>query len=123
MKHLPFSIALLALAVPAFAQPTYSREVSRIFQQKCQMCHRPNDIAPFPLLTYQDAQSQGRAIRANVANGAMPPWKPVPGHGAFKNDLSLSDDQKQTILDWVDAGMPEGDPGDLPVPLPIAGEW
>ena len=34
-------------AMPGFAQPTYTKEVSRIFQAKCQQCHRDNDIAPF----------------------------------------------------------------------------
>src|SRR5258708_5889189 len=110
----------LLIANCATAQPTYSREVSRIMQQKCQMCHRPNDIAPFPLMSYDDAQSQGRAIRAAVASGIMPPWKPVRGHGQFKNDFSLTDDQKQMLLDWIDAGMPEGDPADLPAPMVFA---
>src|SRR2546426_8941523 len=99
---------LLAAGGAAWAQPTYSKEVSRIIQQKCQMCHRPNDIAPFALMNYDDAKQQGRAIRGALQLGIMPPWKPIPGHGDFQNNFSLTGDQQQTILDWLDAGMPEG---------------
>src|ERR1700674_2244917 len=102
-------LLIAACASAAFAQPTFTRDVSRIIQQKCQMCHRPNDIAPFSLMSYDDAQSQGRAIHAAVDLGVMPPWKPIPGHGDFQNNFSPSDDERQTILDWVDAGMPQGD--------------
>ncbi len=113
----------LGLAWAASAQPTYSREVSRIIQQKCQMCHRPNDIAPFALMTYDDAAAQGRAIQAAISQRIMPPWKPVPGSGQFQHDLSLTDDQRQTMLDWIDAGMPQGDPGDLPAPVVYPADW
>src|SRR5262249_31962258 len=107
----------------AGAQPTYSREVSRIFQEKCQTCHRPNDIAPFALLTYDDALKQARHIRDEVDSRIMPPWKPAKDHGDFKNNLSLTDDQRQTILDWIDAGAPEGDPADLPQTRVFADQW
>jgi hypothetical protein len=123
MKFAGFAFSLLAMSAPALAQPTYSREVSRIIQQKCQMCHRPNDIAPFPLMSYDDAYAQARAMRSAVSDRIMPPWKPVPGHGTFKNDLSLTDEQRQTIIDWVSAGAPEGDPGDLPAPVVYSDEW
>ena len=118
-----FAVLMLAAASATWSQPTYSRDISRIVQAKCQICHRPGDIAPFALMNYADAQVQGRAIRTAVAGHVMPPWKPVPGHGSFKGDLSLSDDQVQTILDWVDAGMPEGDPADLPPAVVYTDEW
>jgi hypothetical protein len=105
------------------AQPTWSREVSRILQEKCQVCHRPDDIAPFSLLTYEDARAQARNIRHAVESREMPPWKPAPGHGEFKNNISLSDEQRQVILEWVDAGAPEGDPADMPVPQVFSDEW
>src|ERR1044071_7577131 len=120
--HKLLLLTLLCGAI-ASAQPTYSREVSRIMQQKCQMCHRPGDVAPFPLLTYDDVMAQLRGVRANVDARLMPPWKPIAGHGDFKNNLSLTDDERQTILDWVDAGAPLGDPGDMPAPQVLPDEW
>jgi hypothetical protein len=118
-----FLLCLPFFGLAASAQPTYSKEVSRIMQQKCQMCHRPGDVAPFPLLTYDDSMAQLRGIRASVDERSMPPWKPVPGHGDFKNNLSLTDDERQTILDWADAGAPQGDPGELPAPVVYSDEW
>jgi hypothetical protein len=110
-------------AAAANAQPTYSREVSRILQDKCQRCHRPGDIAPFALMNYQDASTWAEDIRRVVEQRIMPPWKPVPGHGEFRDDYGLSDEQRQTVIQWAAAGAPEGDPADLPEPLPETGEW
>jgi hypothetical protein len=105
------------------AQPTYSREVSRITQAKCAICHRPNDIAPFSLLTFEDASTWAEDIKRVVENRIMPPWKPVPGHGNFKDNYGLTEEERQILLDWVAAGAPEGDEADLPEPKPDTGEW
>lgn len=115
--------ALFVTSAALHAQPNFAREVSRIFQQNCQTCHRPNDIAPFSLLTYEDAVTRGRGIRSMVASRSMPPWKPVEGHGDFKNVRRLSDADRQAVLDWVDAGMPLGDPADLPPPTQFSNDW
>jgi cytochrome c551/c552 len=88
-------------------------------QAKCDQCHRPNDIAPFSLLTYNDASTYAIDIATQVGNGVMPPWKPVAGYGSFRNSYALTDDERQTILDWVAAGAPEGDPANAPPPLPV----
>ena len=65
MKSAICTLILFSLAlVSAAAQPTYSREVSRIMQQKCQMCHRPGDVAPFPLLSYDDAMAHAGSTHA-----------------------------------------------------------
>ena len=116
-------MALALTSVVASAQPTYARDVSPILQQKCQGCHRPYDIAPFSLLTYDDVVPQARAIRAALQSGIMPPWKPIPGHGDFQNNRSLSDSERQTILDWIDAGTPAGDLADVPAPAVSTSEW
>lgn len=111
------------LTATAHAQPTYSREVARIFQQKCQLCHRPNDIAPFALMNYQDASAWAVDIKRVVSERTMPPWKPVEGYGEFRDSYALSSDERQIIIQWVDAGAPEGDPADLPEPATSTSEW
>ena len=116
-------VLLIGLAARLGAQPTYAKEISRIIQHKCQMCHRPNDIAPFALMTYDDAARHWREIRAAVDSRIMPPWKPIPDHGDFKGTLRLSDEDRQTILDWVDAGLPQGDPADAPPDVFYTDEW
>ncbi len=121
------SIVLFLVAVssltPAYAQPTYSREVAPIVQAKCQRCHRPNDIAPFALMNYDEANTWTEDIQRVLSDRIMPPWKPVPGHGTFKDSYGLTEDERQTILDWIGAGAPQGDPADLPEAAPVTGEW
>lgn len=119
----PSLILCLLLAPAVFGQPTYSKEVSRIIQEKCQTCHRPNDVAPFALLTYDDAANWAPDIERVVTSRLMPPWKPADDHGKFKGYRGLSDEQRQTLIDWVQAGAPEGDPADLPEPLDLTSQW
>src|SRR3954454_17929849 len=119
--------AFVAMAVPAFAQDTpkqvtFTKDVAPIFQSKCQSCHQPNSIAPMSLITYQDARPWARAIRDRVSSRQMPPWHidPAVGVQKFKNDMSLTQEQIDTIVRWVDEGAPMGDPGNMPPPKPLA---
>lgn len=123
MKPVFSILAILALAPLAQAEVTYSKEIARLYQAKCQGCHRTGDIAPFALDSYEAAQTWGEDIQRVVREKIMPPWKPVEADGKFKNDFGLSDEDRQTILDWYSAGAPEGDPAELPEPLPETGEW
>src|SRR5262249_54763987 len=91
----------LSFTFLAQAQPTFSKEVSRIMQAKCQMCHRPNDIAPFSLLSYEDAQTWADDIKRVITDKIMPPWKPVDGYGEFQDSRALSDADRQTIIQWA----------------------
>ena len=108
-------------------QVTFSKDVAPIFQAKCQECHQPNSIAPMSLITYKDARPWARSIKERVATHQMPPWHIDRSVGVqkFKNDMSLSDEQVATIVRWVDAGAPEGNPKDLPPPKPLVtdNEW
>jgi mono/diheme cytochrome c family protein len=112
---------LVASALPVAAQsagasPTFSKDIAPIFQAKCQACHQPESIAPMSLVTYQQARPWARSIKDRVARKQMPPWHIDQSVGVqkFKNDMSLSDAQIETIVKWVDAGAPQGDPKDLP---------
>lgn len=120
---LRFLLAGLAVIACANAQPTYSKEVARILRAKCQGCHRPNDIAPFALQTYEQASTWAEDIKRVVEARIMPPWKPVPGHGSFQDPMALTEDDRLTILQWIAAGAPAGEHTDLPEPLPETGEW
>ena len=111
-------IAASSFAADAVTAVTFSKDVAPILQQKCQECHQPGSIAPMPLITYEDARPWARAIRQKVAAREMPPWHIDMSVGIqqFKNDFSLTDDQIATIVKWVDAGAPQGNPKDLPAP-------
>ena len=110
-----------AAAQAAAETPTFARDVAPIFQAKCQVCHRPESMAPMSLLTYEQSRPWARSIRNRVALREMPPWHldPTVGIQRYKNDLSLTDEQIDTIVRWVDGGAPRGDPADLPPPV----EW
>ena len=123
MRAIVMAAAALIAAGSAAAQPTWSREDSRIARGKCQICHRPNDIAPFSLMTWEDAKNRAERIEHVVRERIMPPWKPVAGHGRFRDSYALTDEERQTIVDWIAAGAPEGDPADLPESPAQSGEW
>jgi len=118
--------------VPAQAQtvnagagdvPTFTKDVAPIFYKSCTNCHRPGEIGPMALVTYQDARPWAKSIAAKVASGAMPPWHADPAYGAFLNDRRLSDAEKETILKWVSSGAPEGNPAALPAVPKYADGW
>ena len=123
MKSVLSLFAVLAAAPLASAEVTYTKEISRLFQEKCQGCHRTGDIAPFALDSYQAAKTWGTDIQRVVKERIMPPWKPVDAHGKFKNDFGLTDEERQMLLDWFADGAPEGDAADLPEAKPETGEW
>jgi hypothetical protein len=75
------------------------------------------------LMTYQDARPWAKAIRESVRLKRMPPWFADPAHGKFANDRSLSERERETLLAWVEAGAPEGDPKDLPPPRTFVSGW
>lgn len=108
---------------PANAAPTFSNEVVRIFQQHCQTCHRPGDIAPFPLMQYSDAKPRASLIKIMTQTRQMPPWKAAEGCGDFRDERRLSDAEIATIAKWADAGAPEGNRADLPAPRTFNDGW
>src|SRR5262249_44965331 len=105
------------------AEVTYSKEISRIFQAKCQQCHRDGDIAPFTLDSYDATLRRASSIQRVLALRTMPPWKPKAGFGEFRDSFQLTEDERTMILDWLASGMAEGDPSDLPEPVKTKSEW
>jgi thiol-disulfide isomerase/thioredoxin/mono/diheme cytochrome c family protein len=102
---------------------TYSRQVARILQKHCQECHRPGQIGPMALLTYDDATAWSETIREVVAERRMPPWHADPRFGHFSNDRRLPDADREALLAWIDGGLPRGDDKDLPPPREFPEGW
>jgi hypothetical protein len=107
--------------------PTFTRDVAPILYASCVRCHRPGQVAPMSLLTYQEARPWVRSIKDRVVRREMPPWHldRAVGIKEYKDDPSLSDKQIDTIVRWVDGGAPMGNPADMPkLPtFPSSGEW
>jgi hypothetical protein len=107
--------AVASAADPA-TTPTFTKDVAPIFQEKCEACHRPDSMAPMSLVTYEETRPFIRSIKARVADRQMPPWQidRTVGIQNFKNDRSLTQEQIDTIVRWIDGGAPKGDPKDMP---------
>src|SRR5712664_4097859 len=103
--------------------PTFAKDVAPLLQKNCQTCHRPGEAAPFSLLTYEQARPWAKAIKSAVLQRKMPPWFADPHYGKFSNDSSLQQNEIDTLVAWVDAGSPGGDPKDLPPAGTFADGW
>lgn len=115
MKKFVLILALILSACILKAQtPTYCDDIAAIFYQNCTSCHRPGNIAPFPLITYNDAINTGYALADAVNSRRMPPWPPNPNFNRLAHERLLSNSDIQKINDWVTAGFPEGNTANLP---------
>jgi mono/diheme cytochrome c family protein len=102
---------------------TFTRDIAPILFQRCASCHRPGEVAPFPLLSYRDAGKRARLIKTVTTERSMPPWKAEGELGHFSNDRRLTDEEIALLARWVDEGAPEGDPADLPAPPRFTPGW
>jgi hypothetical protein len=122
---------LLLLSGSAFSQAsgisTFTRDVAPILQRSCQVCHSENGIGPMPFVTYEQVRRFAPLIKSRVESREMPPWHldQTIGIQAYKNDISLTQEEIETIVDWIDAGTPRGDTADLPSPIefPKGDSW
>jgi hypothetical protein len=123
------SLCVLALVgIPAsgaeVAVPTYHRDVERILQKSCQDCHRPGQVAPFSLLTYEQARKRAEDIADLTEDHRMPPWPASTTEGGpFRDARVLSTAEIATLSAWSEAGCPEGDPQDAPAARTWGSEW
>jgi hypothetical protein len=119
----PIAAGLFAAAALAAAgAPTFNRDIAPILYQNCAGCQRPGEVAPFSLLTFQDAAKRAAIIATVTKSRLMPPWKAEPGYGDFKDARRLTDDQLALIEQWAKAGAPQGD-GAKPTPPIFADGW
>lgn len=113
--------ALIAIAASAIAQQpraTFTKDIAPLVWSRCATCHRPGEIGPFNLITYDDVKRHLTQIeRVTSRPGLMPPWKPVGQLGDFEDDRRLRPDELALLRNWIADGAPEGDRRDLP-PLP-----
>ena len=107
-------VAFACASALAEAPPTFAKDVAPILFQNCAGCHRPGEVGPFPLLTYEDARKRAKQLAKLTGNHLMPPWKPAAGHEEFKDARVLTDPQIAVFKAWAEAGAPPGDAKDLP---------
>jgi len=103
---------------------TYAEHVAPVLQKHCWECHKAGGSAPFALTGYKDAAGRAEALAEVVADGRMPPWFARHDFGPFVNRRGLSDDERETVIDWAKSGAAAGDLAKAPAaPKPPESEW
>ena len=113
------AVAMLAVAADKSqaSKVTFAKDIAPILYKSCAECHRAGEIAPMSLLTYNEVRPWAKSIRERVVERSMPPWSADPKYGHWANDPRLSEQEINTVVEWVNAGAPKGDDKDLP-PMP-----
>ena len=114
------------LHFPEIALPgevTYSEHIAPILQKQCQTCHRQGEVAPFTLVDYSDAKAWATEIAEYTQARLMPPWKPAPGYGNFKNQRRLTDTEIEMITYWAESGAPAGNLDAVPPAPKFHDDW
>ena len=96
---------------------TWHKDVRALVEERCANCHQPGEIG-LGFTDYESVYAFRHPVAASVESGSMPPWQPAKGCNDYHGDYSLTDAERQTLLDWVDSGAPEGDPADYVAPEP-----
>ncbi len=139
-QTLAIAIALMAIgALPAMAssnaasnvgaadlpeEVTWAGEIAGLVNEHCVSCHRPNDIAPMSLLSYDEARPWAKSMLKAVKDGVMPPWHAdAAQNGVFENERRLSDRDVALLERWVEKGAQAGDLTAAPAPPVHAGGW
>src|SRR5881394_931194 len=102
-------LIVASLSAQAPSTPTFSRDVAPILYRNCVTCHRPGEIAPMSLLSYEQARPYARSIRERIELGTMPPWHAEGSPGTFLNERRLTATEKETLSRWANNGSPQGD--------------
>jgi tetratricopeptide (TPR) repeat protein/mono/diheme cytochrome c family protein len=102
---------------------TFNAHVAPILFRHCAACHRPGEVGPFSVLTYAEARQRARQIAEVTRRRYMPPWLPEAGYGEFAGERRLSEDEIETLAEWVRQGAPEGEASDRPAPPRFGAGW
>ncbi len=123
------AIAFSLTAAPTFAaadepRPTYAKDVAAILDSHCVACHRPGEVAPMSLQSYEEVRPWVKSIQKRaLVERSMPPWHADPAYGHFGNDRRLSESELTTLSRWIDQGAPEGNPAERPEPPVFVDGW
>jgi peroxiredoxin len=108
----------------AHARISYEKTIAPLLIDNCVTCHRQSGIGPWQMSSYEMIKGFAPMIREVVRTQRMPPWHADPHYNTFSNDRSLSKEEAQTLVHWIEAGAPRGKGDDPLVKLQKAWpEW
>jgi hypothetical protein len=105
------------------AHYTYAEDIAPILNEHCVQCHRPDQVAPFSLIGYENAKKWAAMVTTVTESKKMPPWKAVHGFGDFSDENVLTADQIAILKTWTDDGAPRGDATKEPKPPTFSDRW
>jgi hypothetical protein len=115
---LPVTMLLLCCLFSQAQTPNWSEHIAPIVYTNCSNCHREGGIAPFALMSYEEASNASFYLANSVSERRMPPWPPSPTYSSFAHERVLTSQEIELINQWHAAGAPEGNP-DLAPPPPV----
>lgn len=105
------------------AKVTWSRDIAPLVYANCTSCHHEGEVAPFSLMTWQDAKKRAEMLSAVTESKTMPPWKAADAWGTFHDERRLTAAQIDLFKKWADVGAPEGEKADAPPAPKYATGW
>lgn len=109
LRMIFFGLGVLLNSSAGYSQSvTYNSDVACILFEHCTTCHHDGGIAPFSLMTYDDASAAAYGVMQAVNAGTMPPWPPNPDYNQMAHERLLTEEEIQLITNWVNTGAPEG---------------
>jgi hypothetical protein len=116
MKKTTTLLAVIAFLSFGIGAQTFSSGIAEIFYNRCTSCHRTGGIGPFNIISYQDVVNNTGGIYDAIIQDRMPPWPPDNTYSQLLHSRALSPNEKSTLLDWMNNGMPEGNAAETPPP-------
>lgn len=103
---------------------SYSETIAPLLIDKCAACHVEGGIAPWAMSEYLMIKGFAPMIREVLRTRRMPPWHSDPSIGKWKHDGSLSDQQRATLMAWIEAGAARGEGEDPLLKIkPVDNKW
>lgn len=90
------------------AKISYVEQIAPLLQEKCVACHRPGGIGPWAMNGYENVRGFAPMIREVIRTKRMPPWYADAHFGNFVGDHSITAEQAQILVHWIEAGAPRG---------------
>ena len=110
IAKVPYLLLLILYikSVNLFGQTNYHQDIFPIIEKNCLSCHRDEAYAPFSLSNYNDIKKRAQFIKHVVGTKTMPPWNANEHYQDFANNRSLSVQEINKIINWIDSGCTEG---------------
>ncbi len=98
----------IAFTKPANADVSYTKDIAPILENNCVSCHHDGGIAPWSMSQHAMVRGWAPMMREVVMTRRMPPGQ-IDAHlsKSIVDVNGLSNEEKQKLVRWIDAGAPK----------------